>query len=259
MMNRLHLNFVSIWVQIHVLPLEYQYPELAERMGHMIGAFEKIDWEDRLPQNIRFMRVKVRLNLWMPVVSGFMLCLDDGTRTWIQCRYEKVHKLCTKCSPIRHTKSQCSESMDKVKRILIRQRHWIQHLHQVPFGFDSLEPQFHNELRAYFNKRRSWTTRARFGNMEQEHQVQSHPSPATFNPEPPNFTSPTPAYDTNHHISPEPKPSTMPNPSTQIPNIPHPTNLQPDFEHATLNSYIFPNSRTRFCTTHAFQFPSLIP
>ena len=31
----------------------------------------------------------------------------------------------------------------------------------------------------------------------------------------------------------------MPNPSTQIPNIPHPTNLQLDFEHATLNSAIF--------------------
>lgn len=91
-MNRLHLNFVSIWFQIHVLPLEYQYPELAERMGHITGAFERIDWEDRLPQNIRFMQVKVRLNLWMPIVSRFMLHLDDGTRTWIQCSHEQVHK-----------------------------------------------------------------------------------------------------------------------------------------------------------------------
>ena len=156
-MNRLHLNFVSIWVQIHVLPLEYQYPELAERMGHITGAFERIDWEDRLPQNIRFMQVKVRLNLWMPIVSRFMLHLDDGTRTWIQCRYEQVHKLCTKCSPIGHTRSQCSESIDEVERMLICQRHQIQRLHQVPFGFGSLEPQFHNELWAYFNKRKRWT------------------------------------------------------------------------------------------------------
>ena len=96
--------------------------------------------------------MKVRLNLWMSVVSGFMLRLDDGTRTWIQCRYEWVHKLCTKYGLIGHTRSQCSESMDEVERMLIRQRHSIQQLYQVPFAFDSPKPQFHNELRAYFNK-----------------------------------------------------------------------------------------------------------
>lgn len=42
-LSKLHLNSVSIWVQLHRLPLEYQDPELAESMGHMIGYFEKID------------------------------------------------------------------------------------------------------------------------------------------------------------------------------------------------------------------------
>ena len=91
-------------------------------MGHMIGSFEKIVWEDCQRRNIRFMRIKVRLNPWMPIVSGFMLRLDDGTETWVQCRYERVHKLCTKCGLIRHTRSQCSESIDEVERMLIRQR-----------------------------------------------------------------------------------------------------------------------------------------
>ena len=90
----------------------------------------------------------------MLVVSGFMLRLDDGTETWVQCRYERVHKLCTKCGLIGHTRSQCSESIDEVECMLIRQRQRIQRLHQVPYAYDSLEPHFHNELRAYFNKRR---------------------------------------------------------------------------------------------------------
>ena len=120
--DSLRLNFVSIWVQLHGLPLEYHDPELAERMGQMIGAFEKIDWEERLPRNIRFMRIKVRLNPWLPIVSGFMLHLDDGTRTWIQCRYwgGGAHKLCTKCGLIGHARSQCNESMDEVEHMLIR-------------------------------------------------------------------------------------------------------------------------------------------
>lgn len=84
-LNRLQLNYVSIWVRLHSLPLEYQYPELAKQMGHLIGFAERVDWEDRIPKNIRLMRVcvRVRLDLWMSIIYSFMLRLDDGSRTWI--------------------------------------------------------------------------------------------------------------------------------------------------------------------------------
>nr|POE67631.1 hypothetical protein CFP56_26854 [Quercus suber] len=146
-------------------------------MGQMIGAFEKIDWEDRLPRNLWFIRIKVRLNPWMPVVSGFMLRLDDGTETWVQCRYERVHKLCIKCGLIGHTRSQCSESMDEVERMLIRQR--------------------------------CWTTRARYGFVDVDNLSQEHPSHVTVDPEPQpvpapnpnpsNSTAPTPHSSSHHH------------------------------------------------------------
>ena len=59
-LNKLQLNFVSLWVQLHGLPLKYQYPELAKYMGNILGIFEKVDWEDQIPRNIRFMRIRVR-------------------------------------------------------------------------------------------------------------------------------------------------------------------------------------------------------
>ena len=66
--GRLQLNFVSIWVQLHGFPLEYQYSDLAGRMGHIMGIFEQVDWEDIIPRNIRFMRIRVRINPWMLVI-----------------------------------------------------------------------------------------------------------------------------------------------------------------------------------------------
>ena len=45
-----------------------------------MGTFERIDWEDRIPRKIRFMRIRVRINRWMPVISGFVLKLDNGTK-----------------------------------------------------------------------------------------------------------------------------------------------------------------------------------
>lgn len=84
------------------IPLEHQYPKLGERMGQLM---ERVDWEDKLPRNIRFMRIKVRIDPWLLVIAGFMLRLDDGFRVWIQCRYERVHKLCIRCGLIRHSQT----------------------------------------------------------------------------------------------------------------------------------------------------------
>uniref|UniRef100_A0A7N2RCH7 CCHC-type domain-containing protein n=1 Tax=Quercus lobata TaxID=97700 RepID=A0A7N2RCH7_QUELO len=120
--SNLQVNYIAVWVQFHGLPVEYQYPELAERMGQCMGVFEKLDWEDRLPCNIRFMRARVRIDPWLPMVTGFMLRLDDGSRVWIQCRYERIHKLCIKCGIIGHTRGQCTHNMDDIEMMLVRQR-----------------------------------------------------------------------------------------------------------------------------------------
>ena len=119
-LSHLQLNYISLWVQLHGLLLEYQYPDLAEHMGQIMGILERVDWEDYIPRNIRFLRVRVRVDPWMPLTAGFMLRLDDGSRTWVQCRYERVHKLCTQRRLIGHLRSQCNESMDMIERMLIR-------------------------------------------------------------------------------------------------------------------------------------------
>lgn len=42
-LSHLQLNYISVWVQLHGLPLEYQYPKLAERMCQMMGLLERVD------------------------------------------------------------------------------------------------------------------------------------------------------------------------------------------------------------------------
>lgn len=54
-LSRLQLSYVSLCIQLHGLPFEYQYPELAEKMGQLMGIFERVVWEDCMPRNIRFM------------------------------------------------------------------------------------------------------------------------------------------------------------------------------------------------------------
>ena len=173
--SNLQVNYIAIWVQFHGLPVEYQYPKLAERMGQCMGVFERLDWEDRLPRNIRFMRARVRIDPWLPVVTGFMMRSDDGVRVWIQCRYERIHKFCIKCGMIGHTRGQCTHSMDDIEMMLVKQRFRIQSLQQVQFRFDPLEPHFTNNLRAFYNQRRRWTIWVHFGNPSDPQHSPPHP------------------------------------------------------------------------------------
>ncbi|XP_050269644.1 uncharacterized protein LOC126713816 isoform X1 [Quercus robur] len=232
-LSHLQLNYISVWVQLHGLPLEYQYPELPKRMGQMMSLLERVNWEDRIPRNIRFMRIKVRIDPWLPVIAGFMLRLDDGSQVWVQCKYERVHKLCVKCGLIGHTHRQCTHCMDNIELMLYRQRLRIQDLHQVQYRYDAMQPQFSNDLQT-FHKRR-WTTQFWFGHITQlaghanpHHSSPDHPNPSTPNSSHSNHaTYPT---TTNHPKNNEPNTT-----STQQPDTNHQTHNGDTYLHAAIN------------------------
>lgn len=96
---------------------------------------------------------------------------------------------------------------------------------QVPYAYDSLEPHFHNELRAYFNKRRRWTTRARYGyvDVDVDNLSQEHPS----------------------HVTVDLEPLLASNPNPNQSNVAVPTPLHQDFAHASLHSAILSLSINR--------------
>ena len=73
---------------------------------------------------------------------------------------------------IRHMRGRCTQSMEDIKMMIFRQQYRIQNLHQVRYSFDALEPPFSNDLRAFYNKRRRWTTRPNFGNMQHQLNLQ---------------------------------------------------------------------------------------
>jgi hypothetical protein len=189
----LQLNYVSLWVQLHGLPLEYQYPKLAMQMGHIMGNYERIDWDTAVPRNICFMHIRVCMDPWLPLIARFLLRLDNGDRVWIQFHYEQVHKVCTKCGLIRHTRTQCTNIMANIEHLLHRQRQRIQREFQVQYEFDPLEPHFVNEIRAFYNRPHRRNTQIRFGTLardtgyrQRQHQQGGAPPPQP-NPFPPTL------------------------------------------------------------------------
>ena len=137
-----------------------------------------------------------------------------------------------------HTRRQCTKSMDSIEVSLFRQRLRIQRLHQVQFRYDALEPLFTNDLRAYFNPRRGWTSQLRFGPiypLNHNPLPQQPPNP----PEPHNthYVSSSTSHATQHTPNPglDTPLSTLPTLyNTTLPH--HHATTHFDTEHATLNS-----------------------
>lgn len=111
-------------------------------------------------------------------------------------------------------------------RVLIKQRHRIQHMHQIQFGFDSLEAHFHNELRAFYKKRRHWTTQVRYGNLCTSHH--SHPPTQINHAHQQPIPSSHPQFD-SHQDFPDPETPNIPNPNFTPPSpLPVPPPFNPD-------------------------------
>ncbi|KAF7826359.1 Endonuclease/exonuclease/phosphatase [Senna tora] len=127
-LNRLVVTDVSVWVQLWGLPLEFHTTLIAQRIGDVRG----IDWSKVLPRNIRFMRVRVRLPIDQPLLMRVMLANDQRELMWIQCRYERIFKLCRHCGRMGHSYPDCRWTRPQVTRALNAQAtHLMQRFHVI--------------------------------------------------------------------------------------------------------------------------------
>ena len=133
---------------------------------------------------------------------------------------------------IRHMRGRCTQSMEDIKMMIFRQQYRIQNLHQVRYSFDALEPPFSNDLRAFYNKRRRWTTRPNFGNMQHQSQPPNYPH---HPPHRPMHVPTSPSSSSNTHATsfqryPNPETPHFPNPVPPISLQRNPRNLLPSHQ-----------------------------
>ncbi|KAF7802767.1 Pyruvate carboxyltransferase [Senna tora] len=89
-LSNLLVTEVTVWVQLWNIPLEYQTPLMAEKIGSLLGEVREIDWAPTIPRNI-----------------------------WI-------FRICKGCGRIGHLPHDCDRSREQVDATLDAQRQWIQ-------------------------------------------------------------------------------------------------------------------------------------
>nr|POE90448.1 hypothetical protein CFP56_43122 [Quercus suber] len=159
---------------IHNLPLEYHDIYLVHFIGNLMGDFVSIDWQPTFPRNIRFMRIRVKIDPWLPLIAGFILKRDDRQYTWVECRYERVFKICKRCGIIGHACPQCHMDMFDIEELLREQAYHNRVQYPIEFALDLMKIMYIDDIRAFRRHPSHRTIRIRYD-------ASSTPSPAEPN------------------------------------------------------------------------------
>ena len=106
-----NFNQVSFWVQVYNIPLCYRNKEVAEQICEAIGIIQHPkDSPDC--DGVSFIRVKVSINISLPLCRGRLITLDDDREHWVSFKYERLPNLCYWCGRLTHSDKDCEKWFD---------------------------------------------------------------------------------------------------------------------------------------------------
>ena len=103
-----NLNTVSFWIQIHDIPLRFRNRGVAEKicepMGTVMQRENPNEWDGG-----SFIRVRVALDISLPLCRGRLITLDNNEAHWVSFRYERLPNVCYWCGCLTHPDKDCEK------------------------------------------------------------------------------------------------------------------------------------------------------
>ena len=105
--NKLQFNRVSFWVQIHGLPMMSQTKEAGMRIGETLGMVEKVDVEEKGFCRGSYLRIRVSLDITLPLCRGCTVRMGESGKIWVDFKYERLPIFCYWCGKVDHDERDC--------------------------------------------------------------------------------------------------------------------------------------------------------
>ena len=92
---------VSIWIQAHDIPVCYLNREVAE---DLCEAVEVVNRDSIITDVDRrcVMRIRVRVDVSLPLCQGRICSLENGSRGWVSFKYKHLSNICYWCGCLNH-------------------------------------------------------------------------------------------------------------------------------------------------------------
>ena len=96
----------SFWVQLHGIPPRYMTVEAALKISNVVGEVERPKDFNEIDGG-SFLRLKVKLDLSLPLCRGRLISLESGKQVWIGFKYERLPNICYWCGRLTHDDKDC--------------------------------------------------------------------------------------------------------------------------------------------------------
>ncbi|KAH7848205.1 hypothetical protein Vadar_030754 [Vaccinium darrowii] len=104
---------IDFWIQLWGLPFEYITQEIGGEIGRRIGTVLEVNKVSEKGEWGRYVRVRVRIPLNRPLRRGGNIVLGEGSKCWVDYKYERLPILCHYCGMLDHEIRECpSKSKD---------------------------------------------------------------------------------------------------------------------------------------------------
>ena len=126
-------NEASFWVQVHDIPIRFMNKTVAESICEFVGKVcHLIDEVDK--EGGSFMRVKVTLDISLPLCRGRLITLENGEKRWVRFKYKCLSNICYWCGCFDHDDKDCMLWINSKGTLSIDQQQFSSSLHAPPYG-----------------------------------------------------------------------------------------------------------------------------
>ncbi|XP_019200260.1 PREDICTED: uncharacterized protein LOC109193890 [Ipomoea nil] len=104
------LSTVDIWLQVFDLPPGYRTVKVLEKIGDFAGVFLHVDDRNFTRPWVSYYRIRITHDVTAPIKRRMKMVLRDGSSTWVNFKYERLHMFCFFCGKMGHTDKFCLEA-----------------------------------------------------------------------------------------------------------------------------------------------------
>ncbi|KAH7855950.1 hypothetical protein Vadar_030910 [Vaccinium darrowii] len=136
-------NFTPIWVQIWGLPIQFISTEVGLKLGANIGTVEDVAIPVTGSKEGRCVRVRVYMDISVPLRRGCMVKLAQRAPFWVEFRYERLPMFCRYCGMVGHELLNCDKRFFDIEEDELRDAQygpWIRASPTTHFGRNKSGP-----------------------------------------------------------------------------------------------------------------------
>lgn len=105
-LNSLSFEMAMFWVQVHDILIHFMCTEVVEKICENIREVVQ-SIGAKTEEGSSFIRVRVKINISLPLFRGSVITLESGEKSWVSFKYERLPNFCLWCGKLVHGDRDC--------------------------------------------------------------------------------------------------------------------------------------------------------